>query len=112
EKGIVFFGAAGNEPVTTPTFPAAYPEVVAVTAGDRNGQIADYANRGSFVDIMAPGTSVVPFDGQAYSVVGTSSATAYASGIAAGLADSSKKCPDQVVSTVVNKLAVKAGAGQ
>ncbi len=110
DQGIVFFAAAGNQPVTTPTYPAAYPEVVAVTAGDRNGQIASYANRGDFVDIMTPGTSIVPFDGQSYAVVGTSPATAYASGIAAGLADASGNCPVQVVPTMRSKLGVNFGS--
>jgi len=44
-----------NEPVTTPTYPAAYPGVVAVTATDSTGQIASYANRGSFVDLAISG---------------------------------------------------------
>jgi Subtilisin-like serine proteases len=108
-KGIVFFGAAGNQPVTTPVYPAAYPEVIAVTAGDHTGQIADYANRGSFVDIMAPGTSVVPFNGQSYVISGTSTATAYASGIAAGLADANQNCPPGVISTMRSRLGVKLG---
>lgn len=112
DQGIVFFGAAGNEPVTTPTYPAAYPEVIAVTARDRNGQIADYANRGDFIDIMAPGTSVVPFDGQSFLVTGTSAATAFASGIAAGLADASHNCPIKVVPTIREKLAFKPAATQ
>jgi hypothetical protein len=107
QQGVVFFSAAGNEPVTTPTYPAAYPEVVAVTAGDRNGQIAGYANRGNFVDIMTPGTSVVPFNGQSFVVSGTSAATAYASGIAAGLADANRECPPKVVPTMRSKLPVK-----
>ena len=38
-KNILFIGAAGNQPVTTPFYPAAYPEVNAVTAIDQ-GQIA------------------------------------------------------------------------
>jgi hypothetical protein len=54
---IPIFAAAGNEPVTTPYFPAAYPEVMAVTAIDQ-GQIAPYANRGSFVSLGAPGSSI------------------------------------------------------
>ncbi len=112
QQGVVFFGAAGNEPVTTPTYPAAYPEVVAVTAGDRNGQIASYANRGSFVDIMTPGTSIVPFNGQSYIVNGTSSATAYASGIAAGLADANHECPPGVLPTMRSKLGVNLGNAQ
>jgi len=55
-KNIVFIGAAGNSPVTTPFYPAAYPEVMAVTAIDQ-GQIASYANRGSFVSLGAPGVA-------------------------------------------------------
>ncbi|MGB9603776.1 MAG: S8 family serine peptidase, partial [Limisphaerales bacterium] len=63
-----------------------YPEVIAVTAGDRRGNIAQYANDGDFVDIVAPGTSIITFRGQAYLVSGTSASTAFASGLAAGLA--------------------------
>jgi len=88
EQGVVFIAAAGNEPVSTPTYPAAYPEVIAVTASDRTGGVAAYANRGAFVDLIAPGTSRVPFQGQDYWVVGTSAATAMVSARAAALAES------------------------
>jgi hypothetical protein len=84
QQGVVFFGAAGNQPTTNPTFPAAYPDVVAVTAGDKQGNIAPYANRGSFIDVIAPGVSLVDYQGQSYLVRGTSAATAYVSGTAAG----------------------------
>ena len=83
-KRILFFGAAGNQPTGNPTYPAAFPDVVAVTAGDRQGNIAPYANYGSFVDAIAPGTSLVDYQGQSYLVRGTSAATAYVSGTAAG----------------------------
>lgn len=106
EQGIVFFGAAGNEPVTTPTYPAAYPEVFAVTAGDRDGQVSSYANRGNFIDMMAPGTSIVPFDGQSYFVTGTSTATAYVSGLVAGMADLRGNCPSEIIPAVRAKLGV------
>jgi hypothetical protein len=112
KQGVVFFGAAGNQPVTTPEYPAAYPEVEAVTAGSAPGQVADYANRGSFVDLMLPGTSIVPYEGQSWTVTGTSTATAYATGIAAGLADSSHDCPGQVIPTIQTKFGVSLGSGQ
>ena len=112
KQGAVFFAAAGNQPVTTPTYPAAYSEVQAVTAGSGPGQVADYANRGSFVDLMLPGTSIVPYDGQSWAVTGTSTATAYATGIAAGLADSGHNCPGQVLSTIQSKFGVSLGGGQ
>ena len=112
KQGVVFFAAAGNQPVTTPTYPAAYPEVEAVTAGSGQGQIADYANRGSFVDLMLPGTSIVPYDGQSWAVTGTSTATAYASGIAAGIAYAGHNCPGQVISTVQGKFGVNLSGEQ
>jgi subtilisin family serine protease len=86
-QGILFFAAAGNQPVATPTYPAAYPEVIAVTAGTSKGNIASYANFGPFVDVVAPGSSIVNFRGQSWLVMGTSAATAYASGAAAALLD-------------------------
>jgi hypothetical protein len=96
DQGILFVGAAGNEPTQSPFYPAAYPEVIAVTAGDRKGNIAPYANRGDFVDVIAPGTSVIYFGNQAYLVSGTSASTAYVSGMAAGLAASSGKTIQEV----------------
>ncbi len=82
--GIVIFGAAGNTPVNTPTFPAAYPGVNDVTALSQPGQLAAYANFSPQVNLALPGTSVVYVGSQAYVVQGTSPATAYASGMAAG----------------------------
>src|SRR5262249_4065229 len=87
DQGIIFFGAAGNQPVTTATYPAAYAQVVAVTATDNQGNIAPYANYGDFVDIAAPGTVVVSYKGNSYLVTGTSASTAMVSGAAAGLTE-------------------------
>ena len=82
--GVVVFGAAGNTPVNTPTYPAAYPGVYDVTALGSPGQLACYANFSPQVDMALPGTSVIYLGTQAYIVQGTSPATAYASGVAAG----------------------------
>ena len=84
-KCVIFLAAAGNQPTTAPTFPAAYPEVTAVTALDRSGQIAPYANRGDFIDAGAPGAVIFPFNGQSHVTMGTSPATAWASGMAGAL---------------------------
>jgi len=85
-QNILMIGAAGNEPVTTPYYPAAYPEVDAVTAIDQ-GQLAPYANRGSFVSLGAPGSNIVPYGNLAFGVQGTSVSTAFVSGVAAGYMD-------------------------
>ena len=89
DQGVVFFASAGNEPVATPTYPAAYPEVIAVTAGTKQGVIAPYANYGDFVDAVAPGSSIVNYKGQSWLIMGTSASSAYASGVAASMLESS-----------------------
>jgi hypothetical protein len=105
-KDIVFIGAAGNTPVTTPFYPAAYPEVDAVTAMDQ-GQLAAYANRGSFVTLGAPGNSVVNYDGQSWSVTGTSASAAFTSGIAAAyLAANPCAAPSSIQSFLKSNLGV------
>ncbi len=59
KAGIVVIAAAGNEgPAAPPSYPAAYQEVIAVTAVDRNLAAYRYANRGDHIDIAAPGVDV------------------------------------------------------
>jgi hypothetical protein len=95
DQGILFFAAAGNQPTDAPTYPAAYPEVIATTSIGRDGTIAPYANYGAFVDIGAPGSGFVTFGNQVYLITGTSAATGYASGASAGLWQvTGKKGPD------------------
>jgi hypothetical protein len=103
---VLFFGAAGNYPSTANTYPAAYPEVVAVTAGDKKGNIAPYANRGEFVDVIAPGVSVVQFNGQSFLINGTSASTAYVTGTAAAYRASGKTAA-QAESSIRATLAVQ-----
>ena len=109
QKNIAVFAAAGNQPVTTPFYPAAYSDigVIAVTATDGQGQLASYANRGSFVTAAAPGTSLIYFNGQEWYAVGTSSATAVASGMAAGFMDTTHAGVDKMKSFIQTTLGVK-----
>jgi subtilisin family serine protease len=88
--------------VTTPILPAADPNVLSVTAGTKNGALASWANRSDTVDLVAPGASVVYFNGHAYLVTGTSTATAHVTGAAAGLAINRNKTPIQVSSDLGN----------
>ena len=109
-QGVIFLAAAGNQPVTTPTYPAAYPGVIAVTAETTSGQIADYANRGSFVQAGAPGQSIVFFNNQAYLVTGTSVSAAFASGLAAGMKENTGQSLADVEAALRKALALPAGA--
>jgi len=104
--GIPVYAAAGNQPVSTPTYPAALPGVIAVTALGQQGQLASYANFGSFVSIALPGASIVYLGGQAYVVQGTSPATAYATGVAAGTRGANCMGWDQIQAAMLKKFAV------
>jgi hypothetical protein len=104
-QGGVMFAAAGNQPVKTPTYPAADSGVIAVTATQGN-QLAPYANSGSFVDLAMPGASVVYFGGQAFVVQGTSPATAYATGVAAGTRGQNCASWTQIQSAMQQKFPV------
>lgn len=108
KQGVLFFAAAGNDPTGLPVYPAADPGVIAVTAGDRQGNIAPYANRGNFVDLMAPGTSMVNYNNQEFLVTGTSSSTAYVSGAAAALR-ASGQTPTQVEATIRGSFGIPGG---
>jgi len=105
-KGVVVFAAAGNQPVDTPNYPAAIPGVNAVTALGAPGQLASYANFGSFVEMALPGTSVVYMGDQPWVVQGTSPATAYASGIAAGTKATDCASWSQIVNAMAQKFTV------
>jgi thermitase len=83
-NNIVIFGAAGNTPVNTPTYPGAISGVYAVTALGAPGQLASYANYWPGDSLALPGSSIVYYNGQAYLVQGTSTSTAYASGVYSG----------------------------
>jgi thermitase len=104
-KNIVFIGAAGNSGTTTPFYPAAYPGVDSVTAVD-NGQLPSYADRGSWVSFGAPGTSVIYYNNQPWSVVGTSASAAYVSGALGGYLDSTHSSIDQAQSFIRNNFSI------
>jgi hypothetical protein len=58
-KGLVFSAAAGNDgPTAEPAYPAAYPQVIAVTAVTKEFKNYPYANRGGHIDVAAPGVDI------------------------------------------------------
>ena len=77
ERGVLAIAAAGNGgPMAQPMYPAAYPQVVAVTATDEQGRAFRLANRGEYVDIAAPGVNIR--HAQAGGGYAASSGTSYA----------------------------------
>ncbi len=58
-SGMILVAAVGNDGAgAPPRYPAAFDEVLAVTAVDRDGLIYEQAIRGGHVDVAAPGVDV------------------------------------------------------
>jgi subtilisin family serine protease len=86
DKGVVLIAAAGNAgPKSPPLYPAADPNVIAVTATNARTQLFRGANQGPQVSVAAPGVDIVaPAPEETYQVsTGTSIAAAHVSGVAA-----------------------------
>jgi thermitase len=103
---IVIFGAAGNTPVDAPTYPGAISGVHDVTALGSPGQLASYANFWSGDNLALPGTGYVYYGGTPYVVQGTSTATAFASGIYAGTLGLTTMNPSQILGAMQTKFPV------
>src|ERR1700724_1558341 len=59
DKGIVLIAAAGNGgPRSDPLYPAADPNVIAVTATDSDDHLFPMANRGRHIAVAAPGVEI------------------------------------------------------
>jgi subtilisin family serine protease len=84
-RGVVLTAAAGNSGAAAPTYPAAYPEVIAVAATDSQDVRADFSNFGFWLSVAAPGVDVTTTDlGGGYAnFSGTSPAAPFAAGAAA-----------------------------
>lgn len=85
-RKVMLVAAAGNGgPDAAPSYPAAYPDVIAVTALDSGQRLYTHANHGSYITFAAPGVDIlVPGlrNGHMF-MSGTSMAAAYVSGIMA-----------------------------
>ena len=55
DAGIMVMAAAGNSASSSPTYPAGYAGVIAVSAVDVNKNLASYSNYGTAIDVAAPG---------------------------------------------------------
>jgi subtilisin family serine protease len=84
KKGIVLVAAAGNAgPKSPPLYPAADPNVIAVTATDADDKLFEQSNRGSYIAVAAPGAQImVTIPDGGYEV---SSGTSYSAAEVAGI---------------------------
>ena len=85
-NGAVLIAAAGNfGPKSPPQYPAADPNVIAVSATDANDRMFKASNIGPHVAVAAPGVDILlPAPDSDYQLIsGTSFSAAYVSGVAA-----------------------------
>jgi subtilisin family serine protease len=83
--GLVFIAAAGNNGSDAFVYPAAYDDVIAVSATDHKDIKAGFSSYGAFVDVAAPGVNIYSTDlGGGYRYAsGTSMACPHVAGLAA-----------------------------
>ncbi len=84
-KGSVVFAAAMNNSSSTPYYPAACNNVVAISATEPNDTFASFSNYGSWIDLSAPGDLILTttLGGGYGSWWGTSLATPIAAAVGA-----------------------------
>jgi subtilisin family serine protease len=107
-RGLVLIGAVGNAgPRSPPLYPAAYRDVIGVTATDADDKLMPQAVRGRQVAIAAPGVDILasaPND--SYQLTsGTSVAAAHVSGVAALLLSRNPKLSPYGVREILERSA-------
>ena len=84
-RGVVLVAAAGNENTDEKCYPAAFEEVIAVAASDRDDERASFSNYGDWVDVAAPGVEICStyLNNSYTNLSGTSMSCPNAAGLAA-----------------------------
>ena len=98
KAGLTIVCAAGNNGGKV-VYPAAYPESIAVTAGDAKDQLRPSSSRGPEVAFIAPGTEILStYMGSRWEVLsGTSMAAPHVTGLAALAVQAGARSPDAVL---------------
>jgi subtilisin family serine protease len=119
DRGVVLVAAAGNRGAKSPPlYPAADPNVIAVTATDAGDRLPAFANRGRYVAVAAPGVDLMLLapNGSLQVLSGTSFSAAYVTGTAALMLERKPElAPDtlrQALTGTAHHLADKAADGQ
>jgi subtilisin family serine protease len=112
-KGLVLVAATGNAgPNSPPLYPAADPNVLAVTATDDEDGLFAQAVRGDYVAVAAPGVSVLGpgVDGTYQFTTGTSVAAAEVSGVVALMIERNPALKPADVRRILMRTAKDLGA--
>jgi subtilisin family serine protease len=87
DHDVIMVAAAGNDGYTQIAYPAAYPEVLSVTAVDAAGRQAVFPNQSDLIDFAAPGVGILTAkeDEGTMLFTGTSAAAPFVSGTLAAM---------------------------
>ncbi|MGI9579204.1 MAG: S8 family serine peptidase, partial [Microthrixaceae bacterium] len=115
-NGTVVLAAAGNGgPSGSTHYPAAGNNTIAVASVTSSGSVSGFSTWGSYVDLAAPGSSIVstlPGGNYGYKS-GTSMATPFAAGVVALMLHANPTMsPDQVASRLVSTANDAGSAGR
>jgi subtilisin family serine protease len=112
-RGILMVAAAGNAGAKSPPlYPAANPNVIAVSGTDAQDKLFAASNRGKHIAISAPGADIfLPAPDEKYQITsGTSFSAAYVSGVAALLLERNPALKPGDVRAILTKTARDLGA--
>lgn len=111
ERDVVLIAATGNDNTERPGFPAAYPEVLSVSATDYNLQKASFSNYGDYIDVMAPGESIASTypDNQYAALSGTSMASPHVAALAALIRSVNPELKNTEVMDIIRKNVIDLG---
>ncbi len=111
-KGILMVAAAGNAGAKSPPlYPAANPNVIAVSGTDAQEKLFAASNRGNHIAIAAPGADIfLPAPDDKYQITsGTSFSAAYISGVAALIMERNPALKPNDVRAILMKTARDLG---
>ncbi|MGZ0707553.1 S8 family peptidase [Coraliomargarita sp. W4R53] len=112
QRGVLMVAAAGNDAYNRMPYPAAYPEVLAVTAVDGAGQYALFPNQSKNIDFAAPGVGILTAFEDEGTVLfsGTSAAAPFVSGTLASLLSGEDALPPQQAVELLQRYLNDQGA--
>lgn len=112
DNGVTVFAAAGNGGTSgSVRYPAADPNTIAVAATSSSGTVASFSSRGWWVDVAAPGQSILSaIPGGWGTKSGTSMASPYLAGLAAVTLSARGPLAPMAVRDALRSTATDAGA--
>ncbi len=111
ERNVVLVAATGNDASSQPGYPAAYPEVLGVSAVDHRTRLANFSNYGSYVDVVAPGVDIAStfIYGDYAALSGTSMACPHVAALAALVRSVKPQLSNAEVMQLIRESAVDLG---